>query len=331
MNRKSGILSDKHFEENCNEYTAIPLGYINSNYLGFLGNPNLPGIKPTKYPRTAPRPASADVMAVNTARMQGGNLAKNARKILDLYQVGVRDWTPPEVNLMTPQPQQQNDMHGTFPGNNQAVNILPRRQTHQPIGAQITGDTMGRNVMTAEMGTDTEIDRLQLEATVFPNGMSLGVMTNVLDYYKSVGKSQQIAIGARLAAAMEDNGISANQPQIGVTRSILLGRTGTAADRMKIVALVTAVMLRNQFPVDLEQVFAIPNEANLEASGSNDPYIPYVAREATSETELSAARTAEPMMLGHDWEKEPFGPEPMPREGIAMTPTASESPESEYK
>ena len=316
MNRKTGILSDKMFEENCEEYTAIPLGYINSNYLGFAGNPFLTGIKPTKYTRSAPKPASADVMAVNTARFQGGNLAKNARKILDSYQVSVREWKPPAVGIMTPAIPGQPDMHGVFGVNNQAVNILPRRQTHANIGSQITANTMGRNVITAEMGTDSaDTERQNLEAQVFPNGMSLGAMTDALDYYKSVGKSQQIAIGGRLANAMEDNGVSVNQPQIGVTRSILMGRSGTAADRLKIVALITAIMLRNQFPVDLEQVFAVPTASNLEASGSNEPYVPFVGRQPTTDTDLSDARTGEPM----------------PRQGIAMTPTVQETPETEYK
>ena len=313
MNRKSGILSDKHFEENCNEYTAIPLGYINSNYLGFLGNPNLPGIKPTKYPRTAPRPASADVMAVNTARMQGGNLAKNARKILDLYQVGVRDWTPPEVNLMTQLQEVNDSMHRIFPGNNQAVSILPRRQTHLSIGSQITGDTMGRTALTAEMGTDTTVDSEEFGATVFPNGMSQTIIMNALASFRNASKEQQSEIGRRMFYLAQDNGVMVDG-RMGGGWATLSGGRGNANNRLEMVGNIILEMMHLQTPIDLEAVFMMPTARNIEAAGSSsDP--PPLARQATTETDLSAARTAEPM----------------PREGIPEPQTASESPETEYR
>tara|TARA_R110001599_G_C11828256_1_gene618019 strand:- start:9 stop:530 length:522 start_codon:yes stop_codon:yes gene_type:complete len=173
---------------------------------------------------------------------------------------------------------------------------------------------MGRNVVTAEMGTDSaDTERRNLNDLVFPNGMSLGTMTAALDYFRGSEKGQQVAIGRRLLNELDQFGLVLSPETRTATRSILMGRTGTADDRMKQAALMVSAMMHHQVPVDVEQLFSLPTARNLEASGSNDPPIPQ--RQPTTDTDLSDARTAEPM----------------PRQGIAMTPTVQETPETEYK
>ena len=96
---KMGILSDKMYKENCTAYHAFPLGFANADYEGGLSNPYLTGIKIPKYQRSAPKPASADVMAVSHARFMHGNQQQNARAMLEQYQKEAKVWKPPPVKL----------------------------------------------------------------------------------------------------------------------------------------------------------------------------------------------------------------------------------------
>ena len=100
MATKTGILSDKNYMKNCEEYKALPIGYANYNFVGNRPNPNLLGVKTPRYQRSAPRPASADVLAVNMARMQGGgNTFASAREMLDMYIKEGKEFKPPPVKL----------------------------------------------------------------------------------------------------------------------------------------------------------------------------------------------------------------------------------------
>jgi len=98
MATKKGILGDANYMENCLDYKALPVGYANSEFVGSVRNPFLDGIKTPVYQRSAPKPASADIVAVNTSSMYGGNKFVNARKILDQYQKEARDFKPPPIN-----------------------------------------------------------------------------------------------------------------------------------------------------------------------------------------------------------------------------------------
>lgn len=104
MATKKGILSDANTMKNCLDYKALPVGYANAEFVGSVRNPFLDGIKTPKYQRSAPKPASADVVAVNSSGMYGGNKFVNARKILDQYQKQARDFKPPSINPETLDP-----------------------------------------------------------------------------------------------------------------------------------------------------------------------------------------------------------------------------------
>ena len=104
MATKKGILSDANFNKNCLDYKALPVGFANAEFLGSMSNPFLDGVKTPKYQRSAPKPASADVVAVNNSNMFGGNKFVNARKMLDQYQKEARDFKPPLINPETLDP-----------------------------------------------------------------------------------------------------------------------------------------------------------------------------------------------------------------------------------
>lgn len=99
MATKKGMLSDKAMMVNCVDYKALPVGFANAEFQGNMSNPYLQGIKTSKYQRAAPKPASADVVAVSNARFIAGNRANNARLILDQYQKEAKEFKPPPVNL----------------------------------------------------------------------------------------------------------------------------------------------------------------------------------------------------------------------------------------
>ena len=101
MATKVGILSDRKLRDNCLEYEAFPIGFANADFEGNVGNPFLNGIKTPKYQRSASKPVSADVMAVNSAKFMQGNSFSNARNILRQYQKEVKEWKPPPVKLLS--------------------------------------------------------------------------------------------------------------------------------------------------------------------------------------------------------------------------------------
>lgn len=104
MATKKGILSDANTMKNCLDYKALPVGYANAEFIGSVKNPFLNGIKTPKYQRSAPKPASADIVAVNNSSMYHGNKFVNARKMLDGYQKEARDFKPPPINPETLDP-----------------------------------------------------------------------------------------------------------------------------------------------------------------------------------------------------------------------------------
>ena len=101
MALRVGIHSDSRLKQNCLAYNAFPVGFANADFEGGLGNPYLSGIKPPKYQRSAPKPVSADVMAVNSARFMQGNVQQNARGILSQFQQEAKVWKPPPVKLLS--------------------------------------------------------------------------------------------------------------------------------------------------------------------------------------------------------------------------------------
>jgi len=99
QNSKTGILGDKRWKENCLEYQALPVGFANANFSGMLGNPYLTGIKTPKYQQSAPKPQSADEMAVNNAKFLKGSRTENASMLLKAYMKEADKFEPPKISL----------------------------------------------------------------------------------------------------------------------------------------------------------------------------------------------------------------------------------------
>lgn len=100
MATKTGILSDANYMTNCEEYKPLPIGFANAHFVGNRPNPNLKGVKTPKYQRAAVRPVSADVMAVNMARLNSqGNSFATARDMLEMYIKEGKKFKPPPVQL----------------------------------------------------------------------------------------------------------------------------------------------------------------------------------------------------------------------------------------
>lgn len=114
MATKKGILSDANLSKSCLDYKALPVGFANAEFIGTMSNPFLDGIKTPKYQRSAPKPASADVVAVNNSRMFVGNKFVNARKMLDQFQKEARDFKPPPINPETLDPFELFSITGEF-------------------------------------------------------------------------------------------------------------------------------------------------------------------------------------------------------------------------
>jgi len=83
----------------CQDYTPLPVGFMNAKFEGSVPNPNLPGIKTVKYQRSAIRPVTADVMAVALAKYGQGDKFQNARAILDQFTREAKEFKPPKPNL----------------------------------------------------------------------------------------------------------------------------------------------------------------------------------------------------------------------------------------
>ena len=97
--RQNQMLGDPMLDINCEEYKPLPVGYANAKFVGMAPNPYLSGVKTPKYQVSAPRPQSADVMAVNMAqRMPVSNRAASARDILNYYIKEGKEWQPPPVD-----------------------------------------------------------------------------------------------------------------------------------------------------------------------------------------------------------------------------------------
>jgi hypothetical protein len=149
MALKTGILSDKMMRENCKDYSFLPIGFANSEFIGVMGNPYLPGIKTPKYQRSAPRPVSADVMAVEASRFMKGNRAVNARMILDNYQKEVKEYKPPKVSLA----KIERDVSDVYENAN--------RQLMPNSSSGITrGDLMHKQTIAVNAEPSLNIDRL---------------------------------------------------------------------------------------------------------------------------------------------------------------------------
>ena len=158
-----GILSDRRLQDNCLEYEAFPVGFANADFEGNVGNPFLNGIKTPKYQRSAPKPVSADVMAVNSAKFMPGNSFSNARNVLQQYQKEVRKWNPPPVKLMSAA-EEWNRMYDNLPEQDRVFENQTRDEVktemndrfYNTVQPRLAIANRGTQIIRETIGTQTE-------------------------------------------------------------------------------------------------------------------------------------------------------------------------------
>ena len=267
MASRTGILSDKMMEKNCIDYKILPLGFANSEYSGGLSNPYLQGIKTSKYQMSAPKPVSADVAAVNRARLMVGNRQANARLMLDQYQKEAKEWVAPKVSASA-----MNRMYKDVARNvageiiNQVVSILPRSSPGQTFGDSITKQTIGLQ--------SQELSELQ---------------KRYIRHYASLPPPRQREIGLELANQLRKDGINLNQ--YGISAQVLKGQAtqkspAKAVDRVEQINRTIAAFHTRNSSVNLDGIFGVlPKDLG---SSSLDTQRKV---EAGSSTEMSIAET----------------------------------------
>ena len=267
MASRTGILSDAMMEKNCVDYKILPLGFANSEYSGGLSNPYLQGIKTSKYQMSAPKPVSADVAAVNRARLMVGNRQANARLMLDQYQKEAKEWVAPKVSASA-----MNRMYKDVARNvageiiNQVVSILPRSSPGQTFGDSITKQTIGLQ--------SQELSELQ---------------KRYIRHYASLPPPRQREIGLELANQLRKDGINLNQ--YGISAQVLKGQAtqkspAKAVDRVEQINRTIAAFHTRNSSVNLDGIFGVlPKDLG---SSSLDTQRNV---EAGSSTEMSIAET----------------------------------------
>jgi hypothetical protein len=259
MALKTGILSDKMMRENCKDYSFLPIGFANSEFIGVMGNPYLPGIKTPKYQRSAPRPVSADVMAVEASRFMKGNRAVNARMILDNYQKEVKEYKPPKVSLA----KIERDVSDVYENAN--------RQLMPNSSSGITrGDLMHKQTIAVNAEPSLNIDRL-------------------ISQYSRQSNATQKIIGQKLSKVFEKEGIY--WENYNVSSQVLKGQAikGSPAkqiNRIEMIKRGLAVLASRGSNANLDEMFGMLSEKSLGLQ---------VRREASagagSSTEMSEAIT----------------------------------------
>ena len=238
MASRTGILSDKMMEKNCIDYKILPLGFANSEYSGGLSNFYLQGIKTSKYQMSAPKPVSADVAAVNRARLMVGNRQANARLMLDQYQKEAKEWVAPKVSASA-----MNRMYKDVARNvageiiNQVVSILPRSSPGQTFGDSITKQTIGLQ--------SQELSELQ---------------KRYIRHYASLPPPRQREIGLELANQLRKDGINLNQ--YGISAQVLKGQAtqkspAKAVDRVEQINRTIAAFHTRNSSVNLDGIFGV--------------------------------------------------------------------------
>tara|TARA_R110000751_G_scaffold273466_2_gene374214 strand:+ start:849 stop:1814 length:966 start_codon:yes stop_codon:yes gene_type:complete len=192
MVSRTGILSNAMMDENCMDYKILPLGFANTNYDGGLSNPFLQGIKTSKYIRVAPKPASADVAAVSSARLMGGNRPAAARAMLDLYRREAKAWTPPPISLEALNRSILDTPSGiTMEDNNEPLSLerrssLATSQAVSIIPTSSSGSTIGTLSLKQTIGTDAQslatlTDKYMAKYNSMTGGRQAKVGQDILD------------------------------------------------------------------------------------------------------------------------------------------------------
>ena len=254
---RTGILSDDHFNKNCLEYQASRLGVFNADFQGDLINPLYDGIKTPKYQRSAPKPQSLDVLAVNQSSLYKGNRAVIARQLLKQEQTSAREFRPPPVKLKSADEQFQEDydivmgVNPDFPlfedvgEERKRLTTLQREQ--QQTKKKIIATNRGSQIVKQTISSQTDMGGLDIN------------LNRLLFNFRNKDEKEQKGTLTRLEGIFRKQGINAGDYNIDfreANKNVLASRLTTAREA------ITALFARNA-NVNLEDVFGIPTLINL--------------------------------------------------------------------
>lgn len=255
---RTGILSDDHFKKNCMEYQATRLGVFNADFQGDLINSFYDGIKTPKYQRSAPKPQSLDVLAVNQANLYKGNKAKIARDILQQEQTSAREFRPPPVKLKSAQDQFEEDyeymmrVNPDFPlfedlGEERKRITTLEREQQQTAYQRMIAPSRGTQIVKQTISSQTDMGGLDVNLNKY--------MLN----FRSKQEPEQRAILNRLEKVFRKQKINPNAYNIdfGKKQNDILSNRDTNTREA-----ITALFARNA-NVNLDDVFGIPTLSNV--------------------------------------------------------------------
>jgi len=281
---RTGILSDDHFNKNCLEYQASRLGVFNADFQGDLINPLYDGIKTPKYQRSAPKPQSLDVLAVNQSSLYKGNRAVIARQLLKQEQTSAREFRPPPVKLKSADEQFQEDydivmgVNPDFPlfedvgEERKRLTTLQREQ--QQTKKKIIATNRGSQIVKQTISSQTDMGGLDIN------------LNRLLFNFRNKDEKEQKGTLTRLEGIFRKQGINAGDYNIDfreANKNVLASRLTTAREA------ITALFARNA-NVNLEDVFGMPTLTNLPPVAGTSSAGTSTSQGGTS-TEVSQAPT----------------------------------------
>jgi len=255
---RTGILSDDHFKKNCMEYQATRLGVFNADFQGDLINSFYDGIKTPKYQRSAPKPQSLDVLAVNQANLYKGNKAKIARDILQQEQTSAREFRPPPVKLKSAEEQFEEDyeymmrVNPDFPlfedlGEERKRITTLEREQQQTAYQRMIAPSRGTQIVKQTISSQTDM-----------GGLDINLNRYMLNF-RNKDEKEQKALLTRLEGVFRKQNINPNAYNIDfreANKNILSNRQTTAREA------ITALFARNA-NVNIDDVFGMPTLTNV--------------------------------------------------------------------
>lgn len=274
QNSKTGILSDKRWKENCLEYQALPVGFANAYFTGAMGNPYLTGIKTPKYQRAAPKPQSADEMAVNNSRFLKGSRTSNASMLLKAYMKEADKFEPPKISL-------RNEI-------DEGQALYDELERYGREGEFFNYETREDFMKEVRTGVSGPIRRTQL---VMNRGdqmvrQSIGTQAGTNTNYEAMFNKRNLADQKKIMAALE---VELREQGTISINDYTPASAGQPVLQTRFPELLRIIEVRGATGIDLDKLLGVPTEGALKsAAGTSTPSATSVA--GTS-TETSAQPT----------------------------------------
>jgi len=303
MALRVGIHSDSRLKDNCLEYNAFPVGFANADFEGGLGNPYLTGIKPPKYQRSAPKPVSADVMAVNSARFMQGNQMSNARAILSQFQKEAKAWKPPPVRLLSA-PEVFDRLYAELAAEDREMDLFGDARTIEEIREERNNrfySTLQPKLSIPSRGTQLVVQTIGSQAEI-PS------MEEFQERLRRQDRGTQLQMLEKIASRLARSGILlGNYDPTQITK--------TENDRVQQLRILIERGFSQGSNLDIMRILTPLSQA-----------VPPERMERESSTGSSSSAIVQAVMGSSSADKSPATPQ-----GIALTATSSTTQEVEKK